>query len=217
MNNQCPSRCVSIALDGARWHSTAEQTIRGLRAGDRVSVNGRVFTGRDRLHKYLAEGGPPPVPLGGGAIYHCGPVVAWRASVPASRWRVTAAGPTTSMRNESYMAAIIAAHGIRVIIGKGGMGARTAEACREYGCVYLQAVGGAAALLAQRFRRVGGVYFLDTFGAAEAMWELEADGLEAVVGMDTVGGNLYDEIREQSMAKLERLRACSHKRLKARQ
>ncbi|MCL2104474.1 MAG: fumarate hydratase C-terminal domain-containing protein, partial [Kiritimatiellaeota bacterium] len=141
--------------------------------------------------------------LQGGAIYHCGPIVAWRASVPASRWRVTAAGPTTSMRNEPYMAAIIAAHGVRVIIGKGGMGAKTAEACRKYGCVYLQTVGGAAALLARCFRRVGGVHFLDAFGAAEAMWELEADGLEAVVGMDARGGNLYDEIREQSRLKLE--------------
>jgi len=176
----------------------SEPAVRGLRAGERVRVSGRVFTGRDRLHKFLAEGGEPPVPLKDGAVYHCGPVV-----VPhGGGWRVLAAGPTTSAREEPYMAAVIAAHGVRVIIGKGGMGAKTAEACREHGCVYLQAAGGAAALLAQRLRRVEGVHFLSEFGAAEALWVLEADGLEAVVGIDAEGVSLFDEIREQSKARL---------------
>ena len=180
----------------------SESAVRALRVGERVSVSGRVFTGRDRLHKYLAEGGTPPVPLRDGAIYHCGPV-----TVPHDGgWRIVAAGPTTSIREEPYMAAIIETHGVRVIIGKGGMGAKTVEACRKHGCVYLQATGGAAVLLAQCFRQVEDVHLLDAFGAAEALWVLEADGLEAVVGIDTEGRNLFADIRRESEIKLAELR-----------
>ena len=180
-----------------------EASVRALRAGEVVQVFGRVFTGRDRLHKHLAEGGACPVSLLDGALFHCGPVV-----VPQDGgWRVVAAGPTTSVREEPYMASVIARHGVRVIIGKGGMGAATQAACVQRGCVYLQAVGGAAALLAQRIRRVDGVHFLDEFGATEALWLLEVEAFEAVVGMDTHGRNLFDEVRQASGKVLSALTA----------
>ncbi|MFA6662186.1 MAG: fumarate hydratase C-terminal domain-containing protein, partial [Bacilli bacterium] len=159
-------------------------------------------TGRDRLHKFLAEGGHSPVDLRDGALYHCGPVVVRQQD----EWRVMAAGPTTSIREEPYMAQVIASHGVRVIIGKGGMGQRTLAACVSYGCVYLQAIGGAAALLARSVKRVEDVYFMDKFGSAEAMWELEAEGFELVVGMDSYGCDLYEETRLASLAKLRALR-----------
>ncbi len=179
----------------------SEEAVRALRAGEIVQVNGRVFTGRDRLHKHLAEGGACPVSLRDGALYHCGPVV-----VPQGEgWRVVAAGPTTSAREEPYMAEIIARHGVRLVIGKGGMGAATQAACARCGCVYLQAVGGAAALLAQRIKRVEGVCFLDTFGATEALWQLEVEAFEAVVGIDTHGRNLFDEVKTHSAARLREL------------
>ena len=179
----------------------SEETVRGLRAGEIVQVSGRIFTGRDRLHKHLAEGGACPVSLRDGAIYHCGPVV-----VPqGGGWRVVAAGPTTSVREEPYMAKIIAEHGVRVIIGKGGMGAATREACARCGCVYLQAVGGAASLLAQRILRVDGVFFREQFGPAEALWQLEVEGFEAVVGVDAHGRDLFDEVLRQSAERLDAL------------
>lgn len=178
------------------------QAIKELRAGDSVRLSGTIFTGRDRLHKFLAEGGHSPVDLRDGALYHCGPVVVREQD----EWRVKAAGPTTSIREEPYMAQVIANHGVRVIIGKGGMGARTLAACVSHGCVYLQAVGGAAALLARCIKRVESVYFLDEFGSAEAMWKLEAEGFELVVGMDTYGCDLYQEMRLASLAKLQALR-----------
>lgn len=179
----------------------SEATVRGLHAGDGVRLCGRVYTGRDRLHKFLAEGGACPVALQDGVLFHCGPVV-----VPEDGgWRVVAAGPTTSMREEPYMAALIERFGVRAIIGKGGMGAKTRAACVRFGCVYLQAVGGAAALLAQRVRRVDGVSFLEEFGATEAMWHFEANGIETVVGIDSRGRSLFDEVREASGGVLEKL------------
>jgi len=175
--------------------------IRSLRIGDRVEVTGRIVTGRDRLHRHLAESDTAPISLRDGAIYHCGPVVVRRGR----QWAVLAAGPTTSMREEPYMAEVMAKHGLRVIIGKGGMGRATAEACRRMGGVYLEAVGGAAQVLARTVRRVLGVHFLEAFGAAEAMWEIEVEGFPALVTMDTQGENLHDAIESQSRQALQML------------
>ncbi len=175
--------------------------IKELNAGDSVRISGKVYTGRDRLHKFLAEGGKSPVDLRDAAIYHCGPVVVKDEGM----WRVKSAGPTTSIREEPYMADVIAKHGVRVVIGKGGMGNSTLDACTRYGCVYLQAAGGAAALLAQGIRAVEDVWFFDEFGSTEAMWKLDVEALDLVVGMDSKGCNLYEEVRCSSECKLEEL------------
>jgi len=179
-----------------------ESQTRPLAMGEPVSVSGLVFTGRDRLHKYLHEGGVPPVELRDSAIYHCGPVVVQAAD---GSWRVVAAGPTTSSREEPYMPGIIARYGVHVVIGKGGMGAATREACQRHGCVYLQAVGGAAVSLADRIRRVHQVHFLEEFGATEAMWGFEVAGFEAVVAIDARGRSLYDDVAANSRRELDRL------------
>jgi tartrate/fumarate subfamily iron-sulfur-dependent hydro-lyase beta chain len=178
-----------------------EADVRALRAGEAVRLTGRVFTGRDRLHKFLAEGGTCPVELRDGAIFHCGPVVV----KDGASWRVVAAGPTTSVREEPYMADVIRRFGVRLVIGKGGMGPKTRAACMECGCAYLQAVGGAAALLARRIKRVDGVEFLDKFGAAEALWLLDVEGLETVVGIDTLGRDVFAEIKAESEKRLHDL------------
>ena len=176
------------------------ERIRELKVGDRVRVSGRVCTGRDRLHKYLFDGGKCPAALRDGAIYHCGPVVTRREN----QWVVQAAGPTTSIREEPYTARIIADHQVRVIIGKGGMGEATRKACRQCGCIYLQAVGGAAALLAEKIERVETVHFLGEMGPAEAMWELTVKGLETVVTIDARGRSLHNRVRAASRRALQR-------------
>lgn len=179
----------------------AEAQVRALRAGDEVLLSGLVHTGRDRFHKHLADGNPSPADLRGGALYHCGPLVVR----DGASWRIVAAGPTTSSREEPYMAGIIRREGLRAVIGKGGMGADTVAACRECGCVYLQAVGGAAALLARCVKRVAGVSFLEEFGATEACWALEVEDLPALVGIDASGRSLFDEVRTSSREALDRL------------
>jgi fumarate hydratase class I len=179
----------------------AECQVRALAAGDAVALSGLVFTGRDRVHKFLAAGGTSPVSLRDGAIYHCGPV----AIPEKGAWRVVAAGPTTSAREDPYMPAIIERLGVRVIVGKGGMGAETVAACRRCGCVYLQAVGGAAVRIAQCIRGVHGVHFLEEFGATEAMWELDVEGLDVVVAIDCRGRSLYEDVAAASRRELDRL------------
>ena len=113
-----------------------------------------------------------------GIIYHCGPVM-MRRKVKKERsgekWVVTAAGPTTSIREEPYQAGIIEKFGVRAVIGKGGMGEKTRLACQKFGCVYLHAVGGAAQVLAECIKEVKNVYGIEKFGSPEAIWELSVE------------------------------------------
>ena len=178
-----------------------EEKIRALKVGDDVLISGIVFTGRDAVHKYLHEGGalPPGVSLRDGLLYHCGPVMMKQDD---GSWRCTAAGPTTSIREEPYQGQIIRDFGLRGVIGKGGMGDRTLAANKEYGCVYLHAIGGAAQVLAECIKSVRNVYFLEKFGSPEALWELEVENFPVVVTMDSHGGSLHQEVFAASQAEL---------------
>jgi fumarate hydratase class I len=178
-----------------------EATIRKLKVGDEVNLTGVVFTGRDAVHKYLHEGGelPPGVSLRGGVLYHCGPVV---IKDEAGRWKCVAAGPTTSIREEPYQWQVIRDLGLRGVIGKGGMGDKTLAACKEHGCVYLHAIGGAAQVLAQCIQSVPNVYLMEKFGAPEAIWEFQVLNFPAVVTMDSHGNSLHKEVFAASEAEL---------------
>jgi fumarate hydratase class I len=177
------------------------EKIRGLKLGEQVSLNGKIVTGRDRVHKFLAEGGKCPAELKNGALFHCGPAVIRRDST----WVITAAGPTTSMREEPYMPGIIEQCRLRVIIGKGGMGRGTQKACAEFGCVYLQAVGGAAQVLNESIERVTAVHFKKEFGIAEAIWELEVRNFPAIVAIDAQGKSLHERVERSSKRVLRQM------------
>ena len=180
-----------------------ESAVRALRAGDAVTLSGRLVTGRDAVHHHLAQGAVAPLELQGLVIYHCGPVI-----VPDGvGWRVTAAGPTTSGREEPYMAAILERFGLRGILGKGGMGAATLDACHRLGCVYFHAVGGAAQVLARHIIAVRSVHWQQEFGAPEALWELEVRDFPAIVTMDSHGHSLHADVLAASAARLQALLA----------
>lgn len=169
-----------------------------LKAGDAVSISGMIHTGRDRFHKFFADGGKIPVDFRDGALYHCGPVCVR----DGDGWRVVSAGPTTSVRENPYEPAFIESSGVRIIIGKGGMDSATLAAMRRCGCIYVQAVGGAGALYAASVKRVAGVDLLDEFGAAEACWHFEVEGFRGVVAMDAHGRSLFADVAASSAAHL---------------
>lgn len=178
-----------------------EDKIRALKVGDMVEISGKLFTGRDAVHKYLHEGGEIPVSLQDQIIYHCGPVVIKQGK----GWKVTAAGPTTSTREEPYQADIIKKFGVRAVIGKGGMGDKTRKACQDCGCVYLHAVGGAAQVLAEAIKSVDNVHMLEKFGSPEAIWELTVKDFPVVVTIDAHGQSLHSQIQNQSQEQLKSL------------
>jgi len=181
-----------------------EATVRSLKLGDSVELSGVIFTARDAAHGYIIshpELEEPAPDLKGGVIYHCGPVIIRKDD----QWIVTAAGPTTSSREEPYEASVIERFGLRAIIGKGGMGPATAAACRQFGCVYLQAPGGAAQVLAKAVKRVRNVFYYDQFGAPEAIWELQVEKFPATVTMDAEGNSLHQNVLEESKRVLKSL------------
>src|SRR5579883_63099 len=177
----------------------SEEHARSLKAGDLVIVSGEVFTGRDAVHAYLMKN-PTPVDLRGSVLYHCGPVMLKKGET----WLVKAAGPTTSSREEPYQAHIIRSYGVRAVIGKGGMGAKTLAAMKECGAVYLNAVGGAAQYYARRVESVRGVHLLE-FGIPEAMWHLNVRDFVAIVTMDAHGNSLHASVERESGQRLEQL------------
>jgi len=181
----------------------SEEQIRQLKVGDIVIINGPMYTGRDALHKYLMDH-DAPVDLQGGVLYHCGPVML--KNKETGEWEVKAAGPTTSIREEPYQGEIIRKFGIRAVIGKGGMGPKTLAALKEYGAVYLNAIGGAAQYYARCVKKVNGVHFLEEFGVPEAMWEFEVEGFAAIVTMDAHGNSLHADVEKTSLEKLEQFK-----------
>ena len=178
-----------------------EEQVRALKVGDVVLLSGRAYTGRDAVHHHLMKH-DPPVDLRGAALYHCGPVVAKEGD----RWKVTAAGPTTSIREEPYQADVIKRYGVRAVIGKGGMGAKTLAALKDAGAVYLNAIGGAAQFYARTVKSVDGVSLME-FGTPEAMWHLTVEGFPAIVTMDAHGNSLHKDVELESAQELAALGA----------
>jgi len=199
----------------------SDDEIRDLRVGEPVALTGTILTGRDAVHKWMIdtfiEQSREPQEddlkvyeaikplLNGGIIYHCGPVV---SGLDSGDYKFVAAGPTTSIREEPYQGDVMHHFNIKGVIGKGGMGAKTLDACQQVPGVYFHAVGGAASLIAQSVQNVHGVYKLD-FGVPEAIWVIEVKDFPVVVTMDAHGNSLHAEIKERSQQVLEDLLAKS--------
>ncbi len=179
----------------------SEEEVRKLKVGDIVIVNGEMHTGRDAFHHYVMHHDlPAGLDTKGGIIYHCGPVV---MKDEAGEYVITSAGPTTSIREEPYQADVIKKLGLRVVIGKGGMGPRTLQGLREHGAVYLNGIGGAAVYYARCIKKVTGVHFLEEMGVPEAMWHLQVESFPAIVTMDAHGNSLHQQVDEASFEALK--------------
>lgn len=180
----------------------SEEEITSLKVGEVFYVTGIIVTARDAAHRrLLVEGVPLPINLTGLAIFHAGPVMV----KPDSRWTCRSIGPTTSMRMEYYEYEFIERTGIRIVIGKGGMGIRTAEACRKFKAVYAIFPGGCGALGAEAVEEVLGVEWLD-LGMPEALWILRVKELgPLIVSIDTNGSNLTETVKNNAKARVTQL------------
>ncbi len=194
----------------------SDEEIRALHVGDTVYLNGIIVTGRDAAHKFMIEHfirNEPTDPedielheklkelLNGGVIYHCGPVVKKNDD---GSWTFVAAGPTTSIREEVYEADVIKHFNLKGVIGKGGMGQRTLQACMDQPAVYFHAIGGAATLIAQSVKEVIDVFKLD-FGVPEAMWVIRVEDFPVVVTMDSHGQSIHDKVQAESESRFKQL------------
>jgi fumarate hydratase class I len=198
----------------------SDETIRSLHVGEPVELTGTMMTGRDAVHKWMAETfirktRPPQGNdlqvyeeirkyLDQGVLYHCGPVV---SGIDTKEYKFVAAGPTTSIREEPYQADVMKHFHLKGVIGKGGMGAKTLQGCAETPGVYFHAIGGAATFLAQTVQKVLGVYKLEEFGVPEAMWVIEVKKFPVVVTMDSHGQSKHSLLEESSHKVLDDLLA----------
>ncbi len=183
-----------------------EEEIRKLVAGDLIYVTGTVITARDEAHLKALElhekGESPPVGFKGNGVFHCGPIM----KKDDGEWRVVAAGPTTSARMEIFQDEFIEVYRPAVIIGKGGMGARTSKACQEYGCVYGAFTGGAALLAARGIKKVRDVFWLEELGMPECLWVYDVEDFgPMIVTIDTHGGNLTADVGAKIAERRDRL------------
>ena len=172
--------------------------MRSLKVGDVVLLSGRAYTGRDAVHHHLMSHEPPVDLRGGGHL----PLRSGRGEADGDGWTVTAAGPTTSIREEPYQADVIKRYGVRAVIGKGGMGAKTLA-----GAAGSRAPSTSTPSAARRSStpaaspRVDGVSLLE-FGTPEAMWHLTLQDFPAIVTMDAHGNSLHKDVEQESAKEL---------------
>ena len=164
------------------------ETIKKLKIGDRVILSGIIYTARDAAHERMTReydnGTPYPINLKTAAIYYAGPCPAKPGEVIGS------CGPTTAGRMDAYTPKLIK-DGLRVMIGKGARNKAVLDAIKEYGAVYLGAIGGAGALIAETIKRSEVVAYDDL--GTEAIRKLEIKDLPLTVLADAFGGDLYSK------------------------
>ena len=174
-----------------------EKTVRQLKIGETVYLNGVFFTARDEAHvkalEYAKHGKKIPYDFKGLAIYHCGPIM----TKEGGKWKVIAAGPTTSTRMNSLEPMFIEKFRVSAIIGKGGMSKPTVDAMQKFRCVYLAFTGGAAVLAAKGIKEVLGVEWLE-LGMPEALWALVGEKFGPLtVTIDAHGNSLYEDVMKE--------------------
>jgi fumarate hydratase subunit beta len=166
----------------------SDEDVERLKIGDRILINGIIYTGRDAAHKRLSDllkgGKNLPFDIKGQIIYYVGPTPAKPGQALGS------AGPTTSYRMDAYSPSLIE-RGLKGMIGKGMRSDAVREAMRKYKAVYFAATGGAGALLAKRVKKAEIVAYEDL--GPEAIRRLFVENLPVIVVNDVRGNDLYLE------------------------
>src|SRR6267378_3050866 len=179
-----------------------ESDVRQLRVSDSVLLDGIVYGVRDaNLIRIFDEHVAPPVDWHGAALLHTAPNV--RKTGPG-KYEPLSVGTTTSMRVDRFTEALLRDYGVRAILGKGGLSARSAELMKQYGACYLSVTGGAAAMETLQIEEIEKVYWEDLM--PECIWQFRFKGLGPLtVGIDTHGANLQWEVQNQAQQKIEEL------------
>ena len=168
-----------------------DEDLESLNAGDVVYLTGTLITCRDVAHRRLIEQGRDlPVDLKGGAIFHAGPIVRQKDD---GEYEMVSIGPTTSMRMEKFEKDFIKQTVVKLIVGKGGMGAETQEGCVENKAVHAIFPGGCAVLAATKVEKIEGAEWKD-LGMPETLWinKVKEFG-PLIISIDTKGRNLIEE------------------------
>ena len=179
-----------------------EADMRQLRIGDSVQLDGVVFGIRDaNMIRVFDQHVAPPVNWNGAALLHTAPNV---RKIGPGKYEPICVGTTTSMRMDRFTEGLLRDYGVRAILGKGGLSARSAELMKQYGACYLSVTGGAAAMETLQLEAIEAVYWEDLM--PECLWQFRFNGLGPLtVGIDSHGGNLQHDVQAQAQQKTAEL------------
>ena len=171
----------------------SDEDLKDIKAGDVIYLNGHIVTCRDVAHRRLIEYGRElPVNLQGGAIFHAGPIVK-KIDGKDNKYEMISVGPTTSMRMEKFEKEFIEKTGVKLIVGKGGMGPNTEAGCRENKAIHCVFPAGCAVLAATTVEEIENEYWQD-LGMPETLWVCRVkDFGPLIVSIDAEGNNLFEQ------------------------
>ena len=189
-----------------------DEDITGLRIGDTFYLSGELMTGRDDVHERVVEEGMAfPVDLNAKALFHAGPIIKTKEN---GAYEIISVGPTTSMRMERFESAFIEKTGVKIIIGKGGMGADTAAACRMHKAICSAAPAGCSLVCAECVEEVEGASWAE-LGMPEAVWQLKVKEFgPLIVTIDSEGRNYFEELKSDYKLRSEEQKLRLIKELK---
>jgi L(+)-tartrate dehydratase beta subunit len=179
-----------------------EADVRQLRVGDSVLLDGVIFGIRDaNMIRLFDQNAALPVDWRGAALLHTAPNV---RKIGPGKYEPICVGTTTSMRMDRFTEGLLRDHGVRAILGKGGLSAQSAELMAKYGACYLSVTGGAAAMETLQIEEIEAVYWEDLM--PECIWQFRFTGLGPLtVGIDAHGANLQSEVQAQAQQKTAEL------------
>ncbi|MEY8353913.1 L(+)-tartrate dehydratase subunit beta [Lachnospiraceae bacterium 54-53] len=171
----------------------SSEDLKDIKTGDVVYLDGYIVTCRDVAHRRLIEYGRElPVDLKGGAIFHAGPIVR-KTEGADDKYEMVSVGPTTSMRMEKFEKEFIEKTGVKVIVGKGGMGKNTEEGCREYKAIHCVFPAGCAVIAAETVEEIEEAHWMD-LGMPETLWVCRVKEFgPLIVSIDAEGNNLFEQ------------------------
>jgi len=170
----------------------SSEDLKDIKIGDVIYLDGHIVTCRDVAHRRLVEYGLSlPVDLKGGAIFHAGPIV--RKAEGTDKYEMVSIGPTTSMRMEKFEKEFIEKTGVKIIVGKGGMGKNTEEGCRKYKAIHCVFPAGCAVIAANAVEEIEAVHWTD-LGMPESLWVCRVKEFgPLIVSIDAEGNNLFEQ------------------------
>ena len=179
--------------DGKKILTTpvSAEDLKDIHIGDVVYLNGDLTTCRDVAHRRLVEEGRPlPVDVKDAAIFHAGPII---RPLEDDKFEMVSVGPTTSMRMEKFEYEFVQKSGVRVIVGKGGMGPNTERACKEFGAIHCVFPAGNAVVAATEVEEIVEAQWRD-LGMPETLWSCHVKMFgPLIVSIDSYGRNFFEE------------------------
>ena len=168
-----------------------DKDLEDIQIGDILYLDGYLITARDQAHHRLVKlGRKLPVDLRNKAIFHAGPIMV-PCKEAKSGWKVVSIGPTTSMRMEKCEKEFIEQTGVKLIVGKGGMGPNTEEGCKKFKAIHCVFPGGCAVVAAECVEEVEDCQWPE-LGMPESMWVMRVKHFGPLIcSIDTHGNNLF--------------------------